>query len=608
MGSPNKIGDIQPYAELHRGATTTVFKGFQKSLDRFVLLKILHPRYSRDEKIASRFEDEARLAAKIQHPNVVSIYSFGRENGQTYIAAEFVEGMTLAELIERGPLPPNIAAYVLIAASEALQAAHDKKILHRDIKPSNILVSNEGRVKVTDFGMASIASKGDKDALEVRGTLAYLAPEQILGKKPEPSSDLFSLGATFFEMLLGMPAFKAGSNNELIDKVLNFDPVSFLHDDDAIPAQLRRICQQLIKKKPEQRYQDCKVLLADLNAFRKSRGATSVATAGDMKSFIDDPEAYVRKLRDKPVTLRTREAKPRAEGTRAPREQKKAVSAKPSFSFNKPRVIGIAVAVLLVFGGLSFASDFFFSKDGSFGANNNPNGSAGPASSSSGAATTTRRSGNASGGSVVKSNSNGSSTSQPQQPPPTVEEAKAVTVIDKDPLEKLIAESDSLRAAGRPGDDLSDIDTVIVLADESRTTGKMVIDASPWAAVFLAGDSLGVTPLPIVVSPGTYQITLKNPEFPPFETLVDVVPGRETPFKVSLWSLVGNVQVEVFPFAEVSINGTYRDETPLNKPLIVKPGSHQITLKHPTLGTFEESFDVKAGENKTLKYNLTEMN
>ncbi len=598
MGSPNKIGDIQPYAELHQGATTTVYKGFQKSLDRFVLLKILHPQFSRDEEVAARFEEEARLAAKIQHPNVVSVYGYGREDGRAYIAAEFIEGITLAELIEKGPLPANIASYVLIEATNALKAAHGKQVLHRDIKPSNILISNDGHVKVTDFGMASVGSTSGKENLEVRGTLAYLAPEQILGKKPEESSDLFSLGATFFEMLLGTPAFKGSTSRELLDSVLNHDPVSYLQDDDSIPSQLRRICQQLIKKKAEQRYQNCSVLLSDLNAFRKSRGQGAVATSVDMKSYLADPEAFVKKMRDKPVSLRTREAKPR-EDRPLTRERKATPAKKAKTGFNMGRLFSIVAIVVLLFGGLSFASEFLFSKDGDFGARKNPNGSPGPSTPTTGTVIA-KKGGSPSGKGIPVDSDRESQQIPPPVMPPVVQPALQVAVIDES-LGRDIGELDSVAVSPKPED--TAIDTVILTADTDQRTGTVLVDALPWAAVFLKGDSLGVTPLPIVISPGTHKITLKNPDFPTTETLIDVVPGRQTSTKISLWLLVGTVEVEVFPYAKVFIDGEFRDETPLDRPLIVKPGLHEIRLEHPTLGTLEETFEVAAGErNKLLKY------
>ncbi|MFK7843820.1 MAG: protein kinase [Rhodothermales bacterium] len=608
MAGLDKFGDIQLYAELSQGAMTTTYKGLQKSFDRFVLLKILDPKYSKDAAIAARFEKEAQRVAKVKHPNIISVYAAGQEKDKTYISTEFVDGITVAELIAKGPVPAKVASYVLIETANALKAAHDKQILHRDIRPSNILISKEGQIKVADFGLASAVSASEKENLAVRSTLGYLAPEQILGKKPAESTDLFSLGVILFEMLLGMPAFKGGTSEELLDNVLKHDPASYLLDDETMPSQLRRICQQMIKKKAEQRYQDCSVLLADLNAFRKSRGQGSVATAGDMRSYLDDPEAFIRKLRDKPVSLRTREVRIRSDDQQDVRDRKTTPAPKTTFNFNKSKVLTIAAVVILAFGGLSFASDFFFSKDGSFGANNNPNGSASASSSGGGAAAAARKSGTAGGKATpVRSDrktpppAGNQPDTQQNKPPPASEDVQEITIIDEDPLARLIEKADSFAAASN----LEVVaDTVVLVGDSNRPVGKMIIDALPWAAVYLAGDSLGVTPLPIVVSAGTYKITLKNPDFPSFETLVDVVPGRETPFKISLWSIVGTVQLQVLPFAEVFVNGEYYGKTPFDKPLNVRPGSHQLTLKHPTLGSFEQAFDVKAGENKTLQYNL----
>ena len=304
MGNPEKIGDIHPFAELSRGVTTTVFKGFQKSLDRFVLLKVLNREYSDNAEIAQRFEDEAKLAAKVQHPNVVSIYSYGRDGNQTYIATEFVEGATLAQLIAKHPFPPSLAAYILQECGKALKAAHGKGILHRDIKPSNILISNNGLVKVSDFGMASVFDEKNGGGA-VRGTMAYMAPELILGSDPSPSSDIFSLGASFYEALLGEPAFKGKSNQQYMDQIVNHDPTSRLMDEDSIDTQLRRICQQMLRKKPQQRYQECAVLLSELEGYRRNRGADVIGNASEMVCFLENPDTYKNPARDKNVTIRS---------------------------------------------------------------------------------------------------------------------------------------------------------------------------------------------------------------------------------------------------------------------------------------------------------------
>ena len=220
--TPEKIADIQPFAELARSATTVVYKGYQRSLGRFVLLKVLQPGLGHDDERVLRFEAEARLIAQVQHPNVVAIYAAGYDDGQAYLAAEFVEGVDGRELVARGPLPPELAVFIVLEVARGLQAAHAHGILHRDLKPSNILISHAGQVKLTDFGMASLAD--DEAGGEVRGTSGYLAPELVRGEPPTEASDLFSLGVTFYEALAGRAAFTGADTGALLDAVLHEPP------------------------------------------------------------------------------------------------------------------------------------------------------------------------------------------------------------------------------------------------------------------------------------------------------------------------------------------------------------------------------------------------
>ena len=604
MGNPEKIGDIHPFAELFKGATTTVYKGFQKSLDRYVLLKVLNKEFSDDPEIAHRFEDEAKLAAKVQHPNVVSIYSYGREAEQTYIATEFIEGTTLADLAKKQQLPPSLASYVLLESARALKAAHEKGILHRDIKPSNILISNDGLVKVADFGMASIF-KDENENGPVRGTMAYIAPELILGSAPSPSSDLFSLGATFFEALLGEPAFKGPSNKQYMDQIVNRDPTSKLQDEEEIDTQLRRICQQLLRKKAQQRYQNCSVLLSDLEGYRRTRGSDVIGNASEMVRFLNDPESYKSPARDKTITVRARSTQATKESSTQAnvRERKPRRSKEGEKQPNMARIFAVVGVLVLLFAGLSLAGNFFFSKDGKWGGTNSPN-VATPSSSGSGRTVTARR-GNASQGPAVSANTEenrpGSEVDQVVN-----QDVDPVEVIDKsNPEEEAVAaDTSTLSLTAIP-----DVDTVVILPDQQDVElGQVNIEVSPWAVVYFDGDSVGTTPLPpITARPGTYQIELKNPDFPDFKTLVDVLPGRETPIEISLWTFVGRLEVEVYPYAKVYINDVLIDETPLDGPITVEPGSHLLTLEHPTLGVFESTFSIAAGESRTLQFNLNEM-
>ena len=563
----------------------------------------MHPEFSRDDEMVQRFEREARLAAKVEHPNVVSVYAHGRDRDRLYLAAEFIDGLSVKELIQEGKIPSDIAAYIVQEAARGLKAAHEKSVLHRDIKPANIMISREGRVKVTDFGMASLRSKPESQKGNVRGTLAYLSPEQIVGAEPTESSDLFSLGATLFEMLAGEPAFQGDSWRELLDNIQNVDPMSILHDDDDLPPQLRRICQQMLKKKPAQRYQNTTVLLSDLDAFRKTRGNAAIANAVDVKSFLADPEAYRKRQREKHVTVRERVATPRTTRTPNRTSTQGKAKKKPTADFNLGRIFSIVAVLVVLFAGLSFAGSFFFSKDGQFGGQNNSAGASKPTPASDGGNRV--RAGR--GGRPQSGGAAQAAGAAPDNSPDgtVVENAPAVALIEEgeernDPEEQTGAPEYEARPAS------SVPDTVILSDEPGRVTGRIRVDATPWAYVYIDGDSVGVTPMPLVASPGTYPLTLHNPDFPPFETLVDVIPGRETPVQISLWTLVGTLQVDVFPFARISIDGEFRDETPLKRPLIVKPGSHTLTLSHPSLGDHESTFEISAGESKTLKFNLEE--
>ena len=144
MGVPGRVGDIQPFAALHEGALTAVYKAYQPSERRFVLLKVLHADYAHDEDVAARFENEAHLVARIDHPNVVPVYDWGETEGRPFLVAEFVEGSDLRGVLETGPLPTGLACWILLEVARGLAAAHESGILHRDIKPANILLGLDG--------------------------------------------------------------------------------------------------------------------------------------------------------------------------------------------------------------------------------------------------------------------------------------------------------------------------------------------------------------------------------------------------------------------------------------------------------------------------------
>lgn len=561
MAALKQIGDIQIFAEISQGALTTVYKGYQHHLQRLVLLKVLRPEFNHDDKLTRRFAKEARLIAKIQHPNVVTIYDQGHSEHFIYFATEYVEGFSLHQLLERGKLPPELAGFILLEAAKGLQAAHDKNILHKDIKPSNILISHEGQVKLTDFGMAALhESHEEEDSQEVSGTLSYMAPEQILGNEISTYSDIFSLGATFFEMLSGRAAFPGATPNDSFKTILNSDPTEFLKYRNDIPETLRRICKRMLKKTPRERYPNCKELIKDLQSEISS--ASIFVYGKQLRRYLQDPRSYT------PHTITSDQL-----AQKPSREQ-----------LGNPLLPGLLIVTLLILGYIGFSSH---NKPENPALRNHPD----PVAT---VQITTEKDETALPKSVVSAED-----SVPSDIPATTNGktkhtkvgTNALTIKETQFVEKL---SDDLQISGASDSPQSEL-----------KTGYLKVVCAPWAYVFLNGDSLGQTPLNEPIRVGKHDLVLRNPEFPNHKTAIEIAADRTTDLEVSLWSLVGTLKIDVSPWAQVYIDGEYQDTVPPQaRPLILAPGKHALELKHPGLGSWQTEIDVKAGEPLDLKFNL----
>jgi serine/threonine protein kinase len=227
--SPAEIASLFPQLEilecLGRGGMGVVYKARQPRLNRFVALKILARDREQNGQFAERFTREAQALARLSHPNIVAVHDFGEAGGHCYLVMEFVDGVSLRQLLLAGKMPPEQALTIVPKICEALQYAHEQGIVHRDIKPENVLLDKKGRVKIADFGLAKILGQ-EKDfrltgARDVMGTPHYMAPEQI--EKPQTvdhRADIYSLGVVFYEMLTGelpLGKFQPPSNKVQID-------------------------------------------------------------------------------------------------------------------------------------------------------------------------------------------------------------------------------------------------------------------------------------------------------------------------------------------------------------------------------------------------------
>lgn len=599
MGAIHKIGDIQIRNEILNDTAVSIYKGYYEPAKCDVWVKLSRSESVRGEKALARFEAECKAFASLKHPNLVPLVVYGAHQGHAYIATEYVPGSTISELIAIGKLPANLAAYAVQEIGKGLKAVHDAGRFHRNLKPSNILVTRDGRIKLTGF---SIGPFGGMSGVSERGRLgmAYRSLEIWDGAEVTAASDVFSLGAVLFETITGERAFKGDTLEQIQTQIKNYDPIDALHDEDTLPVQLRRVCQQLLKKRPEQRYQDCSVLLSDLEAYRKARGPAAIGNAADLIRYIHHPEEYKSKLRDKTVTISPRTSKTRAPTkSKAALEESKNVAKGRGESINVVRILGIVAVFVFLFAGLSLAGNFFFSKDGQYGSRKSTPGASGPSKSDSKGVAAARSGGGKGAGTVQVE---GAGSESPMNGMPPLGDVKTI-VVEGEVIEDEKHQTPD-RSAVKPKPASAPPDTVILQSDPQRPRGRLYLDVDPWAYVFLGEDSLGITPLPVTISPGSYRVSFIHPNFPDFDTPVDVLPGRETRVNVSLWSLVGMLRLKTDPGVRVYVDGKGQGVTPLQHPLLVYSGSHQLILEHPDTGFFESTFEIEAGKSLTLQFNL----
>jgi eukaryotic-like serine/threonine-protein kinase len=266
-------GRYQVVRKLGAGGMANVYLAEDQELGRRVAIKILNDRHANDEQFVERFRREAKNAAALSHPNIVSIYDRGEAEGTYYIAMEFLEGRSLKELIvQRGPAPITVAIEYARQILSALRFAHRHGIVHRDIKPHNVLVDAEGRVKVTDFGIARAGTSEMTEAGSIVGTAQYLSPEQARGTEVDQRSDLYSLGIVLYELLTGSLPFTGDTPVEIAMKHLSTVPEAPSAKRPEVPRDLDLIVTRALAKDPAERYQNAEDMDADLERFARGGG------------------------------------------------------------------------------------------------------------------------------------------------------------------------------------------------------------------------------------------------------------------------------------------------------------------------------------------------
>ena len=266
---------VRPIA---RGGMADVFLARDQLLDRPVALKVLFPELSVDRSFVERFRREAQAAANLAHPNVVSVYDFGEEDGTSFIVMEFVDGRTLTSILrEEGPLLADRAAAIGADVAAALAFAHRNGVVHRDVKPGNVLIDGSGHVKVTDFGIARAANTEENltQAGAVMGTATYFSPEQAQGYPVDGRSDVYSLGVVLYELVTGRPPFTGDNPVSIAYKHVQEHPPTPRSINPAVPPAFEAIVLQAMAKDPAERYANAEELRADLLRFRQGRAVAA---------------------------------------------------------------------------------------------------------------------------------------------------------------------------------------------------------------------------------------------------------------------------------------------------------------------------------------------
>ena len=553
------LPDVHPFAELARGPVASVFKAVDRATGETVLLKALRPGAAADPERRARFANEARLAATVVHPNVVCVRHVAPDG--TALVADWVEGADLqATLDTTGALPAALAVHVAREALRGLAAVHAAGILHRDVKAANVLLAADGTVRLTDFGLASLAPDADtaaEDASEVRGTLATLAPEIVQGAAPTAASDVFSLGAVLVQMLTGRAPFAAATPSATLDRVLHTDVAALLADDPRVPEALAAVAGEMLARTPSAR----------LSASEASDRLEALGpdTADGLATWLADPTAYRTPTLAAAPTMAVRpDARPR-------RRRLSLVA------------VGVAVLALIALAVATL-------RDGAppvpvpEAARDAPPPVA-----------------------LVPPADRRVDTPAEALPPdaaPTLPLDARADARPK-PLGAEPSRAETPRTES-PAPTLPNHDGEP--SEPPPTPGTLVVAAEPWAAVRVNGRAVGTTPLPpLALAPGTHEVVFENPAFPAHAVTVRVAPGTTARAEVSLWALVARVALDVTPWADVWVDGQrWGTVPPQARPLVLAPGAHVLVFVHPTLGRREVPLRVAAGEERTVRVRLAD--
>src|SRR6202163_3981039 len=287
-----RLGPYEILVPIGAGGMGEVYRAKDPRLGREVAIKVLPASFSFDPERLRRFEQEARAAGLLNHPNITAVYDIGTENQAPYVVTELLEGETLRGALAGGRLSAKKAIDYALQIAKGLAAAHEKGIVHRDLKPENLFVTKDGRVKILDFGLAKLKPEtGDEGKTDLKtvsggtepgvvlGTMGYMAPEQVRGRAADKRSDLFAFGTILYEMLAGQRAFRGDSAADTITAILTKEPPDLSQTNKDVHPGLDRIVRHCLEKNPEERFESARDVAFDLEALSSISSPTGATAA-----------------------------------------------------------------------------------------------------------------------------------------------------------------------------------------------------------------------------------------------------------------------------------------------------------------------------------------
>lgn len=518
--------------EISHGPLTSVILCKQESLDREVLLKILHPQHAADNEIVERFIREAKMYAKLKHDNIVNVIDLGQENGSYFIAMEFIEGYTLEEFTKNYfPIPVPVANYIITKVLTGLNYAHENGIIHRDIKPSNILIRNSGEVKITDFGLArplnlsNITEQGN-----IIGTPAYLAPELARSQPATVSSDIFALGATFYELFTNEKIFGGGSVAETINKILNLKPDPLHKKREDVPEWLSFLIEEMIEKKTNRRPDNCSTIL------KRIKKNTSVISKQEFTSFLNNEDYF-------PV-------------------KEEEIITEPVKKSNKVIVYSLSAVliIIIIISGMILLRTGIPQNGNEINKVENTTSMKIPDNLK-----TSEKNNDADQSVELTDTSTFKGKSIKNEPKILSSNSKIKTAVKNE--KKLLSGKLFLDA---------------VPWGEIYLNGSK-IDTTPISK-------------PIELKPGKYDLEIRNPSYITYRKSIEIESGSIDSINVTLQQAFGNLKLTVVPWGKIYINKEFIDVTPINDPIKLKTGQNELEIINPNFAIYTEIVNISAGE------------